>query len=495
MTTPVDRRPRRLRAVPADDGPPPAELSGLGIAILLVGSVLPFLDMFIVNVALPSITSTLKASGPTLQLTIAGYGTAYALLLIVGGRLGDAYGRRNVFIAGLAGFTVSSVMCGVAPDILVLVGARIAQGVAAALIMPQVLGTFHAALKGERQGKAIGLYGATAGISAVGGQLIGGLLIAANIAGDSWRPIFLVNVPIGLLALLAAWRFVPDTRSPRPASVDVPGTALLSVTMISLLIPLTEGRSLGWPLWTWLVLAISPVAAVATYFAERRTEQRGGSPLLSPSLLALRSVRRGTALAAPFFLTFGAFLFVFSLTVQVGLHHSALQSGLAMTPLALAFFIGSTVTPRLFARYGRNLLAVGGAIQALALAGVVTIVLGTWPRVHLLALAPCLAVSGFCAAFIYVSVFRLVVSDVPVRLAGIGGGIIVTLQQSAYALGVASLGSLFLSIAARNPSAGFGWVVGIEAAVAVFVAIGSLVLSRTALPGENVALENAALEV
>lgn len=494
MTISVDRRSARLRAVPVDDGPP-AELSGLGVAILLAGAVLPFLDMFIVIVALPSITSTLKASGPTLQLTIAGYGTAYALLLIVGGRLGDAHGRRNVFIAALAGFTVSSVACGVAPDIWVLVGARSAQGVAAALIMPQVLGSFHAALRGERQGKAIGLYGATAGISAVGGQLIGGLLIAANIAGESWRPIFLVNVPIGLVALITAWRFVPDTRSPRPASVDVPGTALLSLTMISLLVPLTEGRSLGWPLWTWLVLAISPVAAVATYFVERRTEQRGVSPLLSPSLLALRSVGRGTALAAPFVLTFGAFLFVFSLTVQVGLRRTALQSGLAITPLALAFFIGSTVTPRLFARYGRNLLAVGGAIQALALAG-----RGRDRGRNLATRSPpgtrSMPRSVRPPRRLYL---RLRLPPRDVRRPGTSGGNRRRHHRHPSAERLCARRRKPRQLVPQHrgprPSGGSGWVVGIEAAVAVFVAIGSLALPRTAPPGENVALENAGLEV
>jgi MFS family permease len=451
--------------------------------------------MFIVNVALPGIDSTLKASSATLELTIAGYGTAYALLLIVGGRLGDAYGRRAVFITGLAGFTLSSLVCGIAPNIDVLVGARIAQGASAALIIPQVLGTFHAALTGQRQGKAIGLYGATAGVSAVAGQLIGGLLIAANVAGESWRPIFLVNVPIGLFAIVAAWRLVPNTRSANPASVDLPGTALFGVTMISLLIPLTEGQSVGWPLWTWIVLAVSPVAAVATYLVERQTEKRGGSPLLPPSLFAVRSMRRGSALALPFFLGFGAFMFVFSLTVQDGLHESALHSGLAITPLAVAFLIGSMITPRLFARYGRTVLAVGGVLQALALASLAAIVVDKWPHVHLLELAPSLAVSGFGAALIFVSVFRMVLADVPVRLAGIGGGMIVTLQQSGYALGVATLGTLFLSMENHHIANGFGWVVGIEAAVAVFVAAGSFMLPATAAPGENVALENVALEV
>jgi MFS family permease len=478
-----------------DETPPPSQLSGVGVAILLCGAVLPFLDQFIVNVALPSIDSTLKASPATLELTVAGYGTAYALFLIMGGRLGDAYGRRTLFVIGLGGFTLSSLVCGLAPNIDVLVGARIAQGCSAALIMPQVLGTFHATLTGQRQGKAVGLYGATAGMSAVAGQLIGGLLIAANVAGESWRPIFLVNVPIGVFAVIAASRLVPNTRSANPASMDPPGTALFGLTMLTLLIPLTEGRTLGWPLWTWIVLAVSPVAAVATYLVERRTERRGGSPLLSPSLFAVRSMRRGSALALPFFLSFGAFMFVFSLTVQTGLHQSALHSGLAITPLAVTFLIGSVLTPRLFARYGRRVLLVGGLVQALALGSLTAIVVDRWPHVALPELAPSLAVSGFGGALIFVSLFRLVLADVPVHLAGIGGGAMVTLQQAGYALGIATLGSLFLSRGSDHISSGFGWVVGIEAAVAVFIAAGSFLLPRTATPGENLPLENVALEV
>jgi EmrB/QacA subfamily drug resistance transporter len=477
----------------ADAQPP--QLSGIGIAILLAGAVLPFLDMFIVNVALPAINSSFTASTAALELTIAGYGTAYALLLIVGGRLGDAYGRRSVFIWGLAGFTLSSLACGVAPNIDVLVGARIAQGVSAAMIMPQVLGTFQAALSGARQGKAIGFYGAAAGMSAVAGQLVGGLLIAANIAGASWRPIFLVNVPIGLVAILVAWRLVPETKSEKPASVDLPGMALFGITMLCLLIPLTEGQSLGWPAWTFVVLAIAPVAAAATYFVERRSERGGGSPLLPPSLFALRSVHRGSALAVPFFLGFGAFMFVFSLTVQEGLHQSPLNSGLAITPLAVAFFIGSTITPRLLARFGRTVLLVGGLLNAVSLASLAGIVLEQWPEVQLVDLAPSLAVSGFAGALIFVSVFRLILSDVPVHLAGIGGGVMVTLQQSSYALGVAALGTLFLSLQRTNVSAGFGWVVGIDAAAGLVVAVGSFILPSRAAPGENMALENIALEV
>jgi MFS family permease len=481
---------------PVDAAAPP-QLSALGIAILLCGAVLPMLDMFIVNVALPSINSSLKASTPTLELIIAGYGTAYALLLTVGGRLGDAYGRRAIFMAGLVSFTLSSLLCGLAPDIAVLIAARIVQGTSAALIIPQVLGTFRTALSDQRQGKAIGLYGATAGVAAVAGQLVGGLLIAANIAGYSWRPIFLVNVPIGLLTMVAARPLVPNSRSQNPASVDLPGTALFGVTMVALLVPLTEGQSLGWPVWTWIVLVVSPVAAAATYLVERRTERRGGSPLLPPSLFAIRSVHRGSALAMPYFICFGGFMFVYSLTVQDGLHESALHSGLAITPFAVTFLIGTLIVPRLYAHYGRAVFLVGGVVQSLALASLAGVAVSQWPHVNLLDFQPSLAVAGFSGAFIFVSAFRLVLADVPIHLAGIGSGVIVTLQQSGYALGVATLGTLFLSMLNAHPADGFGWAIAIWAAVDLFLAAGSFILPRAASseePGENVVLDDAALE-
>src|SRR3954451_4306614 len=214
---------RNRRSLPPGAGEPP-QLSAAGIAVLLLGAFLPIVDFFIVNVALPTIDASLHASAPTLELVVAGYGTIYAALLVVGGRLGDALGRRKVFVARLVGFTSTSLLCGLAPSIGALVGFRIAQGATAALIVPQVLATFQAALDGPRKAKALGLYGATAGVASVVGQVVGGLLVTADIAGTEWRPIFLVNVPIGLLALTVVFRFVPATRSDNPTSVDLPGT-------------------------------------------------------------------------------------------------------------------------------------------------------------------------------------------------------------------------------------------------------------------------------
>ena len=446
-------------------------LSAPGIAVLLLGAFLPIVDFFVVNVALPTINSTLHASPPMLELVVAGYGTIYAALLVVGGRLGDAFGRRRVFVVGLVGFTLTSLACGLAPSIGALVAFRLAQGATAALIVPQVLATFQAALDGPRRAKALGLYGANAGIASVVGQVVGGLLVTADIAGTHWRPIFLINVPVGLFALVAVYRHVPETRSPRPAGVDLPGTLLFAGTLAALLVPLAEGRTLGWPAWTWVVLALAPVLAAATWVVERRDEARGGAPLLPPSLLRFRSMRRGLALGLPFFLSFGAFMFVFALTVQDGLHADPLRSGLAISPFAVTFLAGSLLTPLAIDRFGRRALAGGAVVQAVGLVLLAATVVSRWPHVPLGDLAPGLAIAGFGQAFVFGTLFRLVLADVPTHLAGVGGGVLITLQQSGLALGVATLGTLFLGLGAGG--AGFATIIAIQAGLAVVLALGS----------------------
>jgi MFS family permease len=477
MTTLLARR--SATPVVADTAPP--TLGNAGIAVLLLGAFLPIVDFFIVNVALPTIHTTLSASPPSLELVVAGYGTVYAALLVVGGRLGDALGRRRVFVAGLAGFTLTSLLCGLAPSIQTLVAARLAQGAAAALIVPQVLATFTATLDGTRRAKALSLYGATAGISAVVGQVVGGLLVTADIAGTAWRPVFLVNVPIGVLGLAVVGRYVPATRSDRPAGVDLPGTLLFAATLTTLLVPLAEGRTLGWPLWTWLVLALAPLLGTATLFVERRTERRGTVALLPPSLLRLRSMRRGLTLGFPFFLGFGAFMFVFALTVQVGLHADALRGGLAIAPLAVAFLVGSLLTPRAIDRFGRATLGWGAAVQAVGLTVLAWTVAAGWPHVALIDLAPGLAIAGFGQAFVFGSLFRLILADVPAHQAGIGGGVLVTLQQSGLALGVATLGTLYLGVG--SGATGFATVLGVQVALALAMTAGCRVMPHlTAAP-------------
>ena len=423
-------------------------LGSSGLFTVLLGAALPLIDFFIVNVALPTIDHDLAAGQALLELVVAGYGLAYAVLLVLGGRLGDLFGRRRLFLAGMAAFGLTSLACGLAPDAWTLVGARVAQGAAAALMLPQVLATIHASTTGARRAKALSLYGATAGLAMVAGQILGGVLVAADVAGSGWRAIFLVNVPVALVGLLLAVRTVPETRSDRPAPVDVPGTLLLTLTLLSLLAPLTEGRASGWPLWTWVSLAVFPFAAASFWRVELRADRRGRTPLVPPSLLALVSLRRGLALVLPFSIGFGGFMFVIAVALQQGLGMGAVVSGLALVPMAVAFFGASLAGPRLVRRRGSRIVTAGGLLQGLGVALLALTVWRSWPDLSAWSLLPGMAVAGFGQGLQLPVLFRVVLSEVPAERAGVGSGVMVTTQQSALALGVATLGSLFLSLAA-----------------------------------------------
>ncbi|TCM50665.1 MFS transporter [Kribbella sp. VKM Ac-2568] len=453
-------------------------LHPVGVFFLLAGAFLPIMDFFITNVALPSIDASLHASASELELVIAGYGVAYAALLVLGGRLGDRLGRHRVFLAALVGFVVASAVCGFAPTVGVLIAARIVQGATAALLVPQVLATFHHTLEHERKARALALYGATSGIAAVVGQLVGGLLVGADIAGTSWRPIFLVNVPIGLVVLLVATRIVPDTRSDHPVGIDLPGTVLFAATLTAVLVPLTEGHSLGWPWWTWAMIAVAVVLGAVTFLVERSAEQRGEIPLLPPSLLRLPSMSRGLVMVFAFSIGFGAFMFVFALTVQDGLHVDALHGGLAILPMAVLFFLGSVFAPRVIGRFGRAALSGGAVLQLAGLAALVVVVVSDWPHVSLWAMAVPLALAGAGQSMLFAGLFRSVLADVPTHLGGVGSGVLITLQQSGLALGVATLGTLYLTRAEHSTAHAFATVEGVQMGIIALLAIGVAALSR-----------------
>ena len=432
--------------VPSPSSAPTPALSTLGLLTVLLGAALPMVDFFIVNVALPTIDRDLNAGSAVLEMVVSGYGVAYAVLLVLGGRLGDMFGRRTLFLWGLAAFAVTSLACGVAPNAWTLVGARVAQGAASALLLPQALATIQSATSGSSRGKALSYYGATAGVASVVGQVLGGVLISANLAGSGWRAIFLVNVPVAAVALVLALRSVPETRSPHPARIDRAGTVLLALTLVSLLLPLTEGRAAGWPLWSWVLLALSPVAAAAFVAVEIRGERSGGNPLLPPSLVRLHSVRSGLLLILPFCIGFGGFMFVLAVAMQDGLRFGALAAGAALAPLCATFFVASLLGPRAVARWGRTTVTVGSLIQAVGLLVLAATFFWGWPHLGVWALAPGMAVTGFGQGFVMPVVLRIVLSEVPAAQAGVGSGAMATTQQSALALGVATLGTLFLSL-------------------------------------------------
>ncbi len=431
---------------PAGTGAGPATLSGLGLFTVLLGAALPLIDFFIVNVALPAMDHDLHAGPAVLELVVAGYAVAYAVL--PGARraarrhvrppqaLRRGHGGLRHHLAGLRGL---------APNAWSLVAARVAQGAAAAFMLPQVLATTHATTAGGRRARAIGLYGATAGFSMVAGQILGGVLVAADLWGTGWRMVFLVNVPAALIGLALAVRTVPETRSDRPTTVDVPGTLLLALSLITLLLPLTEGRAAGWPLWTWLLLGSFPVVAAVFYLVERRADRAGRVPLVPPSLFALPGLSRGLVLVVPFSIGFGGFMFVIAVALQQGMDYGPVAARLALVPMAVAFFVVSLTGPRLVGRYGSRVITVGALFQGLGIGVFLLTVARGWPDTGIPALAPGLVLAGVGQALQLPVLFRIVLADVPSDRAGVGSGVMVTTQQSALALGVATLGTLSLS--------------------------------------------------
>ncbi|GAA5130694.1 MFS transporter [Pseudonocardia adelaidensis] len=457
-----------LRSTSATAGP---GLTSAGLLTLLLGAALNVIDFFIVNVALPTIDADLQASSATLEMVVAGYGIAFAVLLVLGGRLGDAFGRRRMFRIGLSAFTVTSLVCGLAPNATTLVLARIAQGAAAALAMPQVLASIQARTSGAERVRAVGYYAANSGISMVIGQVLGGALVA----GLGWRTIFLVNVPIGIVTLVLARHTVPESRSADPLGVDGRGTVLLGATLLALLVPLTVGRAMGWPAWSVGMLAAAPVLACVLAVVERRVERAGRVPLLPPSVLRLPSMRRGLGVAVPFFTGFGGFMFVCALLLQDGMGMGPFDAGLALAPLAVGFFAASLANARMVARYGRSVVVAGFALQIVGLLVVLATVSGGWPDLTALDIAPGTLIVGFGQGMAMTTVVGLTLSQVPAARAGAGSGVFTTAQQTFLALGVALLGGLYGELAGTaGPRAGFVVVAGVYA----LALVGIVLLSR-----------------
>jgi EmrB/QacA subfamily drug resistance transporter len=437
-----------------------------GLLTLLCGAFLPILSFFVINVALPSIGTDLDASPAALELVVGSYGIANAVLVVVGGRLGDAYGRRRLFLVGMGGFTVFSLLCGLAPTVSVLLAMRVGQGAFAAMMTPQVLATIMAILDGDHRGRAIGMFGAAGGIAAAAGQIVGGALVSADLFGWGWRAVFLVNVPVALLALLAAWKLLPESKAERRIPVDVVGAALLASALVLLLLPVTEGRPLGWPAWIWVTLAGTLPVGLVWAVHQRRTERSGRVPLVPFSVLALRHMRLGLVVAIAFFTTFGGFMFCFAVATQSDAGMSALEGGLTLTPLALAFLVVSLYGPALQQRWGAGIIARGWAVQAVGFLALAWAVSATWPDVTPVKLAIPMVVVGLGGGLVMMPLFGVVLSQVPPEQAGLGSGILITTQQTCLALGAAILGTIYVSLAggSTGPADGLTLVcVGIAA--------------------------------
>jgi EmrB/QacA subfamily drug resistance transporter len=400
-------------------------------AVLMAATFMFVLDFFIVNVAIPSTQRDLHASDGAIQLVVATYAIALAAGLIVGGRLGDLIGRRRALMIGLGIFTVASAVCGDAQTATVLIAGRVAQGLGAALFSPQVLAIIGVTYQGGERTKAITLYGLVLGLGAVSGQLIGGLLIHFDILGLGWRSCYLVNLPIGLAALVLAPRAIAESRGGN-AKLDAGGAVLVAAALVAIVLPLVEGRAQGWPLWTWLSLA----AAVPLLAVFVRTQRRAAAPLLPPSLFAHRSFSAGLAVSIVFYAGMASFFLVLAIYLQEGRGQDALGSGLTFTPLAAGYLAASIAAPRL----GRRALRLGGLVRAAGLAGLAAAVeLGASTG----ALVPILLVDGIGMGLLTAPLVATVLAGMDPRDAGAATGVLSTAQQVGNTIGVAVIGAVF----------------------------------------------------
>jgi EmrB/QacA subfamily drug resistance transporter len=466
-----------IQAVSPVSAPSATRLSHAGrshwlpLPVILAGTFIVVLDFFIVNVALPSLQARLHASSGAVEWVVAGYGLTTAVFLITGARLGDRLGRRRMFTIGLALFTLSSAACGVAGTPSVLVGARLAQGCAAALLMPNVLTIIGVLYDGADRARALAAYGMTMGFAAVSGQLIGGVLVQANPAGLGWRSCFLINVPIGLLAVAAAPRVIPESRGAATGRLDLTGTGLATVGLTAIVLPLLDGRVHGWPLWTWVSLGCAPILLGAFVFQQRRLAGRGGAPLLPVELFRTPGFAAGLGAQLLFWSGQASFFLVLSLYLQEGRGLSALHSGLVFTILAVAYLLTSLRAPALTERHGRRVLAIGAGVLA---AGHLALMLGVAEvgvGGSLLALVPGLALVGAGMGLGITPLATLVMAASPPEHMGATSGVLATMQNVGNALGVAIVGVLFYGALPHGFASAFQLSVVALAAILAAVAM------------------------
>jgi EmrB/QacA subfamily drug resistance transporter len=418
----------------------------LAAIVMIVGALMDMIDVTIVNVALPTIRRDLHASATQLEWVVSAYMLAFAAALIIAGNLGDLFGRKRVFLAGVTVFGLASLAAGLSGSGAELIAARVVQGTAAAAMAPQVLATFRAIFSGAERGKAFSIYGAMLGFASAVGLLLGGVLTEANLFGWSWRAVFFVNIPVAVAALIAGLRFVPETRDPGARRPDVVGAVLLAASLVAIVYPLLEGRQLGWPAWVWVLLAggvagLGGLGLLEARGAGRRAD--GPAPLLKAGLFRVPAFAAGLGVQMAFSAGLQGFFLAFALWLQAGEHFSPLKAGLTAVAFSAGSFIGAPVAVPLAQRYGRRVLAIGGVLMAAGIAGVSLVVshIGVngspWPVV------PGLVVCGAGLALLIIPLVNVVLAAVPVQAAGGASGLFSTAQQLGGAVGVALFGTVF----------------------------------------------------
>ena len=440
------------------------------LAIVLAGTFMMVLDFFIVNVALPAMQHGLHASDGAVEWVVAGYGLTTAVFLITGARIGDRCGRVRAFTGGLALFTVSSAACGLAPSAELLVVARLAQGAAAALLGPNVLAIIADRYDGPDRTRALAAYGLSMGVAAVFGQLIGGALVQADLLGLGWRMCFLINVPIGVVATVLAPRVIAESRAQQRPGLDLLGTVLATLGLTAIVLPLVDGRSAGWPLWTWLSLSAAGPLLFGFAVRQRRVADDADParpPLVPPVLFASRTFTVGLLAQLLFWCGQGSFFLVLALYLQLGRGLSPLDAGLVFTILAGTYVVTSVIAPPLLERHGRRVLVAGALVLA---AGHGALVAGLSLSGSLGALVPGLMLVGAGMGLAIAAVPALVLAATAPADYGATSGVLTTMQYVGSAIGAAALGALFYGHLAGGYASAFELCAAVLAGTLVAVA-------------------------
>lgn len=455
-------------------GPTVPRQSWLALGAVLLALYLHLADVTAISVAIPSVQRDLSAPSTSVQWMLAGYTLPYALLLITGGRLGDAYGRRALVVAGVLGFTAASALCALAPTEGALVAGRIGQGMSAAMLAPQVMPIIMLLFPAAARGAAFGVHAAVIAIATTTGPLLGGLLVHADLLGLGWRVIFLVNLPIGVVAMAAAARWIPrEDRDGGCVGSDPKGTLLVTVGLLMLIFPLVEGRQLGWPAWT-VVMAVGSLPVLAALVPQqRRVERAGGSPLIPPALFRQRAYLAGAMANLLLLAGVAAFFLVVVVYLQQGLGFSAQRVGLMLMAFPFGAALASGASVPLARRLGRPMLQLGALLMAAGMGGLLAVVapggvVATWPVVGWV------FVAGVGMGLLSPPLYNITLGAMARRDIGSASGVFATAGQTGNALGVAVLGTLFFGLASgggASYAAALSWVLAVEVAVYLLVAV------------------------
>jgi EmrB/QacA subfamily drug resistance transporter len=431
---------------PAGAAAESAVVHAAALPAILGGLFMTILDFSIVNVAIPSMQTKLHASAAEIQFVVAGYGLTYGAGLITGGRLGDRFGRRRVYMIGLFAFVLASAACGFAPNAVSLVVGRLVQGAAASLLFPQVLSILNVTYTGPARARAFNWYGLVLGTAWVGGQVLGGVLIKANLFNQDWRTCFLINLPLGAATLLVTRFSVTESKSATARRLDLRGVALVTVGLVLLVYPLIEGREAGWPLWAFISMVVSlPVLWLFLRWQSTLSAQ-GGTPLVEPTLLRSRSFLLGISTVFATYASMASFFLVFAVYIQEGEGYDALGSGVAFLPLGITFFVVSLQGKRIAARLGHYSISAGAVVLAVGevVLGIVALALGG--KVNAWELAGPLAVVGIGMGMVLAPLISRALSGVDPNHAGSAAGMLSTMQQVGNSVGVALIGVIFYGL-------------------------------------------------